>query len=147
MQHQLRRFFQDRGTWWTNSRRTTARKWVLVIILGLTIGGIGYFVSYLTEALTNFKFNVTTNLINSGQWYAAFFAFLMICLFYSFVAGVLCWMEPTAAGSGIPEIKAYLNGINLNKVVRIRVLIFKVIGMCFSVGAGLALGKTYCRAC
>ena len=120
---------------------------MLVIILGLTIGGIGYFVSYLTEALTNFKFNVTTNLINSGQWYAAFFAFLMICLFYSFVAGVLCWMEPTAAGSGIPEIKAYLNGINLNKVVRIRVLIFKVIGMCFSVGAGLALGKTYCRAC
>lgn len=50
-------------------------------------------------------------------------------------------MEPTAAGSGIPEIKAYLNGINLNKVVRIRVLIFKVIGMCFSVGAGLPLGN------
>ena len=50
-------------------------------------------------------------------------------------------MEPTAAGSGIPEIKAYLNGINLNKVVRIRVLIFKVIGMCFSVSAGLPLGN------
>jgi chloride channel 7 len=50
-------------------------------------------------------------------------------------------MEPTAAGSGIPEIKAYLNGINLNKVVRIRVLVFKVIGMCFSVSAGLPLGK------
>ena len=50
-------------------------------------------------------------------------------------------MEPTAAGSGITEIKAYLNGINLNKVVRIRVLIFKVIGMCFSVGAGLPLGN------
>jgi chloride channel 7 len=108
--------------------------------LGLIIGSIGYFVSFLTSTLTNFKFNATTRLINDGQWYAAFFAYVMICVFFSAIAGVLCWMEPTAAGSGIPEIKAYLNGINLNKVVRIRVLVFKVIGMCFSVGAGLPLG-------
>lgn len=140
MQHQLRRFFQDRGTWWTNSRRTTARKWVLVIVLGLVIGGIGYFVSYVTEALTMFKFDTVLDYINRGQWEAAFFIFLTICLFYSSIAGIFCWMEPTAAGSGIPEIKAYLNGINLNKVVRIRVLIFKVVGMCFSVSAGLPLG-------
>lgn len=116
---------------------------MLVVALGLTIGGIGYFVSFLTEALTNFKFNSATNLINDGHWEAAFFVFLIVCVFYASVAGVLCWMEPTAAGSGIPEIKAYLNGINLNKVVRIRVLIFKVIGMCFSVGAGLPLGKLF----
>jgi chloride channel 7 len=53
----------------------------------------------------------------------------------------MCWIEPAAAGSGIPEIKAYLNGINLNKVVRIRVLFAKVLGMCFSVSSGLPLGK------
>ncbi len=88
-----------------------------------------------------FKFDTALDYINKGQWEAAFFVFLIICLFYSSIAAILCWMEPTAAGSGIPEIKAYLNGINLNKVVRIRVLIFKVIGMCFSVSAGLPLGK------
>mmetsp|Transcript_85904 Transcript_85904/g.168043 ORF Transcript_85904/g.168043 Transcript_85904/m.168043 type:complete len:963 (-) Transcript_85904:51-2939(-) len=139
--HQLRRFFQDRQTWWTNSRRTTARKWVLITTLGLTIGAMGYFVSFLTSSLTDFKYNSALDLIDKGNWEGAFFAFMGICLFYASVAGMLCWMEPSAGGSGIPEIKAYLNGINLNKVVRIRVLIFKVIGMCFSVGAGLPLGK------
>jgi chloride channel 7 len=57
------------------------------------------------------------------------------------IAGVLCWIEPAAAGSGIPEIKSYLNGIYLERVVRLRVLIAKVVGMCFSVAAGLPLGK------
>ena len=112
-----------------------------MIVLGLVIGGIGYFVSYVTEALTMFKFDTVLDYINRGEWEAAFFIFLTICLFYSSIAGIFCWMEPTAAGSGIPEIKAYLNGINLNKVVRIRVLIFKVVGMCFSVSAGLPLGN------
>ena len=56
-------------------------------------------------------------------------------------AGGLCWYEPVAAGSGIPEIKAFLNGVSLNKIVRLRVLFAKVFGMCFSVAAGLPLGK------
>ena len=50
-------------------------------------------------------------------------------------------MEPLAGGSGIPEIKAFLNGVNLHKVVQVRVLIAKVLGMCFSCAAGLPLGK------
>jgi chloride channel 7 len=39
------------------------------------------------------------------------------------------------------QIKAYLNGVNLNRIVRIKTLITKAVGMCFSVGAGLPLGK------
>lgn len=94
----------------------------------------------MTNLLTNFKFDSCIDLINNDQWDAAFFLFMFFCLLYASVAGFLCWLEPTAAGSGIPEVKAYLNGINLNKIVRIRVLIFKVIGVCFSVAAGLPLG-------
>ena len=62
-------------------------------------------------------------------------------MFLSACAGFLCWLEPLAAGSGIPEIKAFLNGVNLHKVVRVRVLVAKVLGMCFSCAAGLPLGK------
>lgn len=140
-QHQLRRFFQDRGQWWTNSRRTTAWKWILVVITGILIGIIGYFVSFLTGIFTDFKFSSCNSLINHGQWGQAFVGFVFFCLFYSFLAGLMCWMEPAAVGSGIPEIKSYLNGINLNKVVRIRVLFAKVLGMCLSVASGLPLGK------
>jgi chloride channel 7 len=62
-------------------------------------------------------------------------------MFLVLIAGLLCWREPAAAGSGIPEIKAYLNGVNLNSVVRMPVLVAKVLGMCFSCAAGLPLGK------
>lgn len=53
----------------------------------------------------------------------------------------MCWKEPIAAGSGIPEIKAFLNGVNVSNVVRMPVLVAKVLGMCFSCAAGLPLGK------
>ena len=112
-----------------------------MILTGVIVGAIGYFVYYITDLLYEFKFSICNGYVNGGNWSAAFFANLFICLMFSLVAGGLCWIEPVAAGSGIPEIKAYLNGIYLNKVVRIRVLFTKVIGMCFSVAAGLPLGK------
>lgn len=139
--HQLRRFFQDRGYWWTTTRKTTAWKWTLVIITGILIGLMGFFVLIFTHALTYFKFQQVDEMIAANNWAAAYFSYLFICLFFSLVAGCLCLIEPCAAGSGIPDIKAYLNGINLNKVVRIRVLFAKVVGMCFSCASGLPLGK------
>ena len=41
-----------------------------------------------------------------------------------------------AAGSGIPEIKCYLNGISIPRVVRLRTLISKAVGVLFSVAGG-----------
>jgi H+/Cl- antiporter ClcA len=102
---------------------------------------MGYIVSFLTQLLYDSKFNTANHYIDEDQWANSFFAFVFISIFFSLIAGILCWFEPAAAGSGIPEIKAYLNGINLNKVVRIRVLFAKVIGMCFSVASSLPLGK------
>ncbi|BFZ17897.1 hypothetical protein BsWGS_20936 [Bradybaena similaris] len=49
--------------------------------------------------------------------------------------------RPVAAGSGIPQIKCYLNGVIVPHVVRIKTLITKVIGVGCAVGGGLAVGK------
>ena len=65
----------------------------------------------------------------------------MIGLSYGLAAGLLCVLVPLAAGSGIPEIKAFLNGISLRGLVRIRVLLAKVVGVCFSVSSGIPIGK------
>lgn len=74
-------------------------------------------------------------------------------------------MEPVAAGSGIPEIKVYLNGVKLPRVVRLKTLFTKacpclccsksgplalltrrpaarqMVGVTLSVGGGLPVGK------
>lgn len=44
-------------------------------------------------------------------------------------------------GGGIPEIKAFLNGVNLNEFVNIRLLLAKIIGICFAIASGLPVGK------
>ncbi|OBS75495.1 hypothetical protein A6R68_14022 [Neotoma lepida] len=48
---------------------------------------------------------------------------------------------PVAAGSGIPEIKCYLNGVKVPGIVRLRTLLCKVFGVLFSVAGGLFVGK------
>ena len=42
-----------------------------------------------------------------------------------------------AAGSGIPEIKCYLNGVKVPHVTRIGTLAAKTIGVLFSVAGGM----------
>ena len=46
-----------------------------------------------------------------------------------------------AAGSGIPQIKCYLNGVKVPRVVRIKTLLCKVVGVVQAVVGGLAIGK------
>ena len=57
-------------------------------------------------------------------------------------ACVLClFVAPAAVGSGIPEVKAYLNGVELPGFLSFRTLIIKVIGCILAVSSGMALGK------
>ena len=142
--HHLRRYFHDRGGIWTVSRLSTVTKWVFVIVIGVLIALIGLFVKFTTAQLVEFKFSLMHSYLESNtqsSYATAFFIFLFISQAFILAACILCWFEPDAAGSGIPEIKAYLNGINLNKLVRIRVLVAKILGMCFSCASGLPLGK------
>jgi chloride channel 7 len=70
-----------------------------------------------------------------------FFAFCLIQTALVAMASVFVWIEPVSGGSGIPEIKCYLNGIDLPRIVRVKTLLCKVIGVAFSVAGGLPVGK------
>jgi len=56
-------------------------------------------------------------------------------------------VQPVAAGSGIPQIKCFLNGIKIPHVVRIKTLLCKVIGVILSVAGGLSIGKVTSSWC
>ena len=74
-------------------------------------------------------------------WNSPFAAFLFYQTLFAFAASVFCYIEPVAAGSGIPEVKCFLNGIDLPRIVRFKTLVCKVVGVTFSVAAGLPVGK------
>lgn len=54
---------------------------------------------------------------------------------------LVTYVEPVAAGSGIPQVKCYLNGVKVPRVVRIKTLAVKSLGVISTVVGGLAGGK------
>lgn len=72
---------------------------------------------------------------------SAFLLFLLYQTSFAMIASFFVWWEPVSGGSGIPEIKCFLNGIDLPRVVRLQTLVCKVVGVTFSVAAGLPVGK------
>ena len=78
---------------------------------------------------------------NGGSGWNAFLAFVLYQTIFGALACLFVWIEPVAAGSGIPEVKCFLNGIDLPRIVRVKTLVCKVVGVLFSVAAGLPVGK------
>ena len=76
-----------------------------------------------------------------GGGFAAYLTFLLYQTAFAAIASLFVYLEPVSGGSGIPEIKCFLNGIDLPRVVRVKTLICKVVGVTFSVAAGLPVGK------
>ena len=61
---------------------------------------------------------------------------------WAFISGMLVYrIAPSAAGSGIPEVKTILNGFVMQDVVSLRTLAIKIPGLMLSVAAGMSLGK------
>ena len=140
-QHYIKRYVGDSEQFWNPSRRSTAYKWVLVLLLGVFVALIGALVDVITDIFWEIKLGPVLKLAEDGYLMEAGVLFLMVSVFFAFVAGGICMYEPFAAGSGIPEVKAYLNGVKILKFLRIKVLMAKAIGVCFSCASGLPLGK------
>lgn len=101
---------------------------------------------FLCRVVTQAKFNLFHLLVEQEKselvpYGTALLAMLACNLAFVLAAWYTVYLEPLAAGSGIPEIKCFLNGINIPRVVSIKTLVCKIIGIIFSCSAGLPLGK------
>jgi len=70
----------------------------------------------------------------------AFVVFILYQLVYAAVASAFVFFEPAAGGSGIPEIKCFLNGVQIPRLLTWRTLVCKLAGLACSVASGLPLG-------
>ena len=114
-------------------------RWLLTIAAGAVTGLVATGINLGVKILGHLKYNWTFDAIRNHMdqlekndtsmsgasdpyhppfWYP-FFTFVSISVLYISVATVLVsCVEPVARGSGIPEIKCYLNGVNIPRVVR-----------------------------
>ncbi|GLT60106.1 hypothetical protein SLA2020_328880 [Shorea laevis] len=117
-------------------------KWTLAFLVGLLTGLIATFINLAAENIAGYKLLTVVHLIKKKRYVTGFAYFAGANLILTTVAAVLCvWFAPTAAGPGIPEIKAYLNGVDTPNMFGASTLIVKIIGSIGAVSAGLDLGK------
>ncbi|KAL1291934.1 hypothetical protein HN51_060415 [Arachis hypogaea] len=136
-------FKQD---WRTRSRAQVLQyiflKWSLAFLVGLLTGVIATLINLAIENIAGYKLLAVVQYIHKERYMAGFLYFTGVNFLLTFVAAILCvCFAPTAAGPGIPEIKAYLNGVDTPNMYGATTLFVKIIGSIGAVAAGLDLGK------
>ncbi len=127
----------------------TTMRWILTIACALISGLTTVVIVSATEKLVGWRTRTLADLLTSNtrenfsfSWYV-FGAYCFISLLLADAASALClyWPGiPEAIGSGIPEVKAYLNGVRVKKFNNLGLLAVKMVGSILSVGSSMAVG-------
>ncbi|KAG8145863.1 putative Chloride channel protein [Naja naja] len=135
----------------TAFRTVEIQRWFICAMIGILTGLVACFIDIMVETLAGLKYKLVKGtyfcpdidkFTESGR--LSFSLLLWATVNAGFVmAGslIVAFLEPVAAGSGIPQIKCYLNGVKIPHVVRLKTLVVKVCGVILSVVGGLAVGK------
>ncbi|XP_023871665.1 chloride channel protein CLC-c isoform X4 [Quercus suber] len=117
-------------------------KWAFALLIGLGTGLVGFFNNIAVENIAGFKLLLTSNLMSEDKYFKAFAAYAGCNLGLAAAAAALCaFIAPAAAGSGIPEVKAYLNGVDAYSILAPSTLFVKIFGSVLGVSAGFVVGK------
>jgi len=140
----------------TDTKRFNLMNWIVFFLIGTGTGTTAFLIDKGVDKLLEIRWDATYNTLiglnaagertvddtSDDNVMGAFFVDVLICGLYVAVAsGLVVWVEPAAAGSGIPDMKGYLNGTNLRGALTSKALVAKAVGVVFSVGGGLCVGK------
>ncbi|CAI5975514.1 unnamed protein product [Closterium sp. NIES-64] len=120
----------------------TALRWLLVLLIGICTGLLAFFVNISVEAIGGAKFGLVFSHIKGQNFLGGFLVLAATNLGLVLVSTCLCnGIAMEAVGSGIPEVKGYLNGVSTPAVLSAKTLIVKALGSIAAVAGGLAVGK------
>lgn len=121
-------------------------RWLIFLLIGMLTALIACIIDITVEELSDIKFknlkHYVDQCISENCLYIPYLIWVVSNMVPVVIGSILVtYVEPTAAGSGIPQVKCYLNGVKIPRIVRIKTLFVKVIGVISSVVGGLAVGK------
>ncbi|XP_063223431.1 H(+)/Cl(-) exchange transporter 7 [Bacillus rossius redtenbacheri] len=121
-------------------------RWFIFWLIGVITALIGCCIDVAVEEAAGFKFKNLKNYVDlyveENRLYIPYVIWLAFNVLPVAVGALLVtYIEPVAAGSGIPQVKCYLNGVKIPRIVRIKTLVVKAFGVVTSVVGGLAAGK------
>ena len=110
---------------------------IIGALLGIVAATITFFEGLLIRGRNNMveaSFEQQAN----GQAYAAY---ALTNTAFVLVAALLTYWAPMAITSGLPPLKAHLNGVAIPGLLTFRTLLAKTVGVTFVVATGLPLGR------
>jgi chloride channel 7 len=123
----------------------TLLRWILTWAVGLIMAVVAYCIGNSTEHLVKLRKDmVTSRVAEEEDVWAAFPIFLGFAAWNMALACgasfLVLFVSSHAAASGIPEVKAVLNGLHVPKFLSFRTFASKFIGIIMSVSSGLVVG-------
>jgi len=117
--------------------------YLMAFMVGFGTGLMSFFFNWGIKALNKVKFQLTEDYIYPGAGFVQpFFCFIGFSVLFGLIAGACgTYVAPMAAGSGVPELKAYLNGVHVKGLLTLRTFLAKSFGLCFAIASGLFAGK------
>ncbi|XP_041977945.1 H(+)/Cl(-) exchange transporter 7 [Aricia agestis] len=121
-------------------------RWIVFLMIGVITALIAFIIDICIEEFSNIKYTQLKKSVDKyvllDKLYIPYLLWVLTNICIVFIGSVLvAYVEPVAAGSGIPQVKCYLNGVKVPRVVRIKTLIVKTVGVITAVVGGLAGGK------
>ncbi|XP_070203542.1 H(+)/Cl(-) exchange transporter 7-like isoform X3 [Littorina saxatilis] len=121
-------------------------RWFMMFLVGIGTSLLAAGVHIAVELVAHQKFHLIAKYLDkcsdTGCLMTPVAIWCGINLGISLLAAALVtYVQPTAAGSGIPLIKSYLNGVRVPGLLSLRCFIAKTVGVVLSILGGLACGK------
>ncbi|XP_063917267.1 H(+)/Cl(-) exchange transporter 7 [Zophobas morio] len=121
-------------------------RWFIFLLIGVITALIACAIDISIEELSQLKYASLSDYVDEyvieGRLHIPYFLWVLFNVVPVLIGSALvAYVEPIAAGSGIPQVKCYLNGVKIPQVVRIKTLFVKSVGVVCSVVGGLAGGK------
>ena len=117
--------------------------WILSLSIGLGTGIFGFLLAVMVSGLTSWKWATVFAQTDKGDIGTGYLCLLMFTLPMSIIAAIFVYIEPEAAGSGIPNVKVFLNGAALRGLgaLGLKTLFLKCIGVGLCVCCGFPAGR------
>ncbi|XP_065825999.1 H(+)/Cl(-) exchange transporter 7-like [Oscarella lobularis] len=121
-------------------------RWVVIFLIGALTACVAASIDIVIKYVADYKYSLIFVNINDCVVESCIARPIGIWLGFGIILVLgatllVVFVEPVAAGSGIPEIKCYLNGVKIPHVVRLQTLVAKAVGVVGSVAGGLPVGK------
>lgn len=115
--------------------------WLYLALLGVIMASLSFSMDSVITLFLNTRLWLFKDLSENNIFVQYIGWCLTPIVLVTFSSGFVHLCSPTAIGSGIPEMKTILRGVVLNEYLTFRTLIAKIVGLTFTLGSGLPLGK------